>query len=211
MRFPDNVIMDFTKECLRDKRLPGSIWMHNIAYKRENLVNINYRQSEGIFYTDNEWKFKPMATVRSAYYWDKPVYRYLLDREGQSVDDSVKAKHILDDILVTVKIVKDLDDMVAMNPEMKTVYHYMAYRRVLSIYKVNILKRELFDNQYLLDFDCELKTLNPDLYNLMAKKKLSKILLPFPYIKIWRKNPNGVFVKCLVKVAKLVKFYRIKG
>ena len=205
LRFPSNAIMDFTKECFQDIRLLSGIWMHNITYKRENLIKINYKQSEGILYTDNEWKFKPMAMVKSGYYWNKPIYRYLLDREGQSVDDSVKLKHLLDDILVTVKIVKDLNDMIAINPKMEKVYQYIAYRRVLSIYKVNVLKRELFDNQSLLDFDCELKLLNPNLYNKVGKRRLSKIL-PFPYIDMWRKKPDGKFLKLLVKLVKLSKF-----
>lgn len=206
LRFPSNVIMDFTKECLHDIRFISAIWMHNITYKRENLININYKQSEGIFYTDNEWKFKPMATVKRAYYWKKPLYRYLLDREGQSVDDNVKIKHIEDDILVTVKIVKDLNDMVSMNPNMKEVYQYIVYRRVLSMYKNNILKRELLDNQYLLKFDRELRMLSPDLYDKVGRRKISKILLPFRYIKIWRKDPNGMLIKILVKLFKFGHF-----
>lgn len=206
LRFPSNVIMDFTKECLQSIKLLGSIWMHNITYKRENLINIKYQQSEGIFYTDNEWKFKPMVTVKSAYYWEKSIYRYILDREGQSVDDNVKIKHIEDDILVTVRIIKDFNDMIAMNPDMKMVYQYIVYRRILSIYKVNLVKRGLLDNQYLLKFDRELKTLTPDLYEMVSKKKISKILLPFPYINIWRKDPNGIFTKIIVRVAKFVLF-----
>ena len=206
LRFPSNVIMDFTKECLQNIKLISGIWMHNITYKRENLIKIKYKQSEGIFYTDNEWKFKPMATVKSAYYWKKPIYRYILDREGQSVDYNVKIKHIEDDILVTLRIIKDFNDMIIMNPDMKVVYQYVVYRRVLSIYKVNLLKRGLLDNQYLLKFDRELKALDTDLYEKVGKKKTSIILLPFPYINIWRKNPNGIFTKILVRLAKFVLF-----
>lgn len=204
--FPSNQIIDFTKECLHNSNFLSRIWMHNITYKRENLININYKQSEGIFYTDNEWKFKPMVTVKSAYYWNMPIYRYLLDREGQSVDDDVKIKHIEDDILVTMRIIKDLSDMIIMNPDMKIVFQDAAYRRILSIYKINILKRELYNNQHLLNFDSYLKNIAPELYHKVGKKKISKILFPFPYIKIWRKEPNGVLIKFIVKFVKIIKF-----
>ena len=83
---------------------------------------------------------------------------------------------------------------------------YVVYRRVLSVYKVNLLKRRLLDNQYRLKFDRELKALDTDLYEKVGKKKTSIILLPFPYINIWRKNPNGIFTKILVRLAKFVLF-----
>ena len=200
-RFPAGVVMDFTKECLQDKKRLWSIWMHNIAYKRENLIRINYTQSEGVFYTDNEWKFKPMATVKSAYYWDQPVYRYLLDREGQSVSLNVTAKHLVDDMVVTEKIVKDYEDMVVMNPEMAKMYKYVVYRRVSWLYKVDLVKRGLLDNPQILEFNNKLKTLNPKIYKKVGKNRLTK-LLPFRYIKMWRKNPNSLMLKLLVKLAK---------
>lgn len=203
LHFPNSVIVNFTKECVQNKKLLSSIWMHNITYKRENLIKVDYKQSEGIFYTDNEWKFKPMVTVKSAFYWKEPVYRYLLVREGQSVDDVVKARHVLDDILVTMKILKDYNDMIVLNPEMKEVYYYTVYRRIAFIYKANIVKRGMFDNQDLLKFDRELKKLSPEFYDEVGRRKLSKILLPFQYIKMWRKNPNGKLLKFIVELKKM--------
>ena len=200
-RFPAGVVMDFTKECLQDKKRLWSIWMHNIAYKRENLIRINYTQSEGIFYTDNEWKFKPMVTVKSAYYWDQPVYRYLLDREGQSVSLNVTAKHLVDDMVVTEKILKDYEEMVVMNPEMAKMYKYVVYRRVSWLYNTDLVKRGLLDNPQILEFNNRLKELNPKMYKKVGKNRLSK-LLPIHYIKMWRKNPNGLLLKLLVKLAK---------
>lgn len=200
-RFPSGVVMDFAKECLQEKKRLWSIWMHNIAYKRENLIDINYTQSEGIFYTDNEWKFKPMATVKSAYYWDRPVYRYLLDREGQSVSATVTAKHLADDMLVTERIIKDYAEMVEMNPEMAKMYKYVVYRRVSWLYKINLVKRGLLDNPQVIEFDQKLKELNPKMYEKVGKNRLTK-MLPLPYIRIWRKNPHGLLIKLLVKLVK---------
>ena len=200
-RFPGGVVMDFSKECLQNKKGLWSIWMHNIAYKRENLIDINYTQSEGIFYTDNEWKFKPMATVKSAYYWPHPVYRYLLDREGQSVSAAVTAKHLADDMLVTERIIKDYAEMAEMNPEMAKMYKYVVYRRVSWLYKINLVKRGLLDNPQVIEFDQKLKALNPKMYEKVGKNRLTK-MLPLPYIRIWRKNPHGLLIRMLVKLVK---------
>ncbi len=61
------------------------IAMHMVAYKRENLLSMCYRQTEGVHYTDQEWIFTPMNRVNSFIYFDDlVVYRYLIGREGSS-------------------------------------------------------------------------------------------------------------------------------
>lgn len=42
--------------------------MHGVMYKTDNLRRINYRQTEGISYTDQEWIFEPMISVKSFCY-----------------------------------------------------------------------------------------------------------------------------------------------
>lgn len=69
--FPQNQEFDFIR-TLRKKDILGKLWMHDVAYKRDIFKELNYRQSEGIYYTDNEWKFKPMAMVKKAYYMAPP-------------------------------------------------------------------------------------------------------------------------------------------
>lgn len=40
--------------------------MHNVIYKRSLLKNMDYIQTEGISYTDQEWIFYPMLKADSA-------------------------------------------------------------------------------------------------------------------------------------------------
>lgn len=202
---PKCTVFDFTAECKKLKKILLKIWMHNIVYKRENLISISYKQTEGIFYTDNEWKYWPMATVRKAYYWDHSVYNYLIGREGQSVDKSVALKHFNDDLIVTLAMVKAYDGMCELNPAMKKIYYHTIFRRVRWIYKTNIVKRKLFDNPLLVRFDGELKQLSPILYKKMECVLLSVPLLPFPYIKIWRKSPGGMFIRRIINLYYMKK------
>lgn len=68
------------------------LWHHAIAYKTCILRNMQYRQTEGISYTDDEWIFKPMAFVESVSYFPEPLYYYLRGREGQTFDPIVLRK-----------------------------------------------------------------------------------------------------------------------
>lgn len=65
--------------------LPRIVVMHALAYRTRLIRDIGYRQTEGMLYTDGEWCFKPMARVRSIRYFENPIYRYLVGRQGQSV------------------------------------------------------------------------------------------------------------------------------
>ena len=66
--------------------------MHEATYRTENLRKIGYTQTEGIAYTDQEWIFLPMTTVKTAYYLQRCVYRYLVGRQGQSTDTERAAR-----------------------------------------------------------------------------------------------------------------------
>lgn len=63
----------------------SALMAHSFAYRLDMLKSVRYRQSEGIPYTDTEWCFHPMMTVRKGLYFPKVVYHYLLGREGQSI------------------------------------------------------------------------------------------------------------------------------
>ena len=72
----------------------GALVMHAVAYRTERVRALGYRQSEGISYTDNEWVFCPLATVRSfAYFPNGVLYRYWIGREGQTMESAVILKN----------------------------------------------------------------------------------------------------------------------
>ena len=191
---PKCEIFDFVAESKRFKKILLKIWMHHIVYRRENLIKINYKQTEGIFYTDNEWKYLPMSTVKSAYYWDRSVYNYLIGREGQSVNEDVVLKHINDDLVVTLSMARAYAEVQRQNHILKDVFYYTLYRRVRWFYKENIIKRRLFNNSHLIDFDKKLKNENTRLYD----KAGMMLLLSFPVVKICRHNQDSCLLRWII-------------
>ncbi len=75
--------------------------MHAISYRTELLRGMNYRQSEGISYTDQEWVFYPLFVVATVAFADIPLYRYNLAREGQTMDAAVQLRSIAQLVQVT--------------------------------------------------------------------------------------------------------------
>ena len=57
---------------------------------------MNYKQTEGISYTDNE--IFTLCFTKKAYHINKPLYLYLIGREGQTVETSVQYKNFKQEI-----------------------------------------------------------------------------------------------------------------
>ncbi len=196
--FPEDSINDFEEYFTQNYRQFDRIWMHHVTYKREILTSINYRQTEGIFYTDNEWIYRPMANVKTWYYMGKPVYRYLLAREGQTMSAEVGKKHIHDRIVVTFKMLNYYKEMISIRPELKEVFHYRIYRRIRMMYRTVIVKWRAYDNVEMAQLDQLLKIEHPELYKEVEDLNLNKHMLPFKYVKIWRRNHTGRYIRFVV-------------
>jgi hypothetical protein len=65
------------------------LWMHCVAYKTDTIRKIDYKQTEGISYTDQEWLFLPMAACDTLYYYPIIIYNYLVGRDGQTMNPEV--------------------------------------------------------------------------------------------------------------------------
>lgn len=63
--------------------------MHALAYRTEMLREMDYRQTEGVSYTDTEWSCYPTFVAQSIVFLDLNVYQYNLDRAGQTMDPKV--------------------------------------------------------------------------------------------------------------------------
>lgn len=73
------------------------IHMHAIAYRCEMLIDMNYHQTEGVSYTDSEWVYSPISMAKEfAFINCGYLYRYLIGRDGQTVDPSMNMSRIVD-------------------------------------------------------------------------------------------------------------------
>ena len=177
------------------------IWMHCVTYRTDNLRAIDYRQTEGISYTDQEWIFLPMATCKTVYYLPVTVYKYLVGRDGQTMNHDVFKKNFWQEIKGTINMTTELghyengDDV---------AYAYLAKRllgRSMVCYGT-FLERYQMGTCYeeMVALDQALKTYVPDLYKeLEAMYRLNpfksnrRFCIDFPrlwviLVWIWRKK-----------------------
>ena len=84
----------FTLDDMSDNTI-GWLAMHGITHKRNNLLKINYKQTEGIPYTDEQWVIEPTAFAETISYFPHDLYLYLIGREGQTVDPKILKKNFI--------------------------------------------------------------------------------------------------------------------
>ena len=86
---PANVVLD-----LNEFIVPESCHkMHSLTYATDLLRRIDYRQTEGICYTDTQYVYFPLSCARSFYFIDISLYQYFLGRDDQSMAPRVLVKN----------------------------------------------------------------------------------------------------------------------
>ena len=177
--------------------------MHAVTYRRENLLKLKYRQTEGISYTDQQWIFLPMISVRTIVRFEEYVYKYLVGRIGQTVEPVFKLKNML-------YAIRCAEDMVSMyenhkaQVEGKPVQRYLYQRMIPFLkgaYVTALTHYGVETRQALRDYDNELKRRSAEVYRRIGNKEVSSFL-GFEYIKYWRnhKNANMVIIKLLSRM-----------
>lgn len=201
-------------------RLPSKelIWMHCVAYRTENLRRINYHQTEGISYTDQEWIFLPMATCKIFHYYPLVVYKYLVGRDGQTMDPAVFKKSFWMEIRGTVNMANHLSQYKKSND---ATYLYLR-KRLLSRAMVcygNYLEKYSMSTCHdeMMVLDDVLKGKLPLLYHklddlkgILPTGKGNANDLRFPrfwivLIWLWRKEKmpiSSITIRFLVKLKK---------
>ena len=104
--------------------------MHAIAWRTKMLRDMGYVQTEGIMYTDTEWMMYPLCRAKKFYYFPKPVYRYLVGREGQSMDPDVYYRCMWQRIMMFSKMLN-----VAKNTKLDSA----SQNRIINVAQTGIL------------------------------------------------------------------------
>lgn len=183
-----NIIKSFTnnvpvKEDITIQDIDAlSFTMHMVTYSLEMLRKIEYFQTEGISYTDQEWIFEPMLNVRKISYYDKDIiYKYLVGRDGQTVSQTSLVKnldHQISGIVAQFNALSKYDQLSS------GISHYIHERlawRLENIYSIGLLHTNYFNNE-LMELDKKY-VINNEEYKLITNKFKSKGL---KYVKIWR-------------------------
>lgn len=142
------------------------LWHHGITYRTENVRKINYHQTEGISYTDDEWIFTPMSTVKTVCYFPHFLYLYLRGREGQTFDPKILKKTFGSRIIVAQKMISDYKQI--QDKCSKEGLRYLKiklFERIRPIYNFYLIKNSTKEgNQILADFDLNIKDDIPEVY-----------------------------------------------
>ena len=181
--YPQNQILPFSVFVEKDKRY-SSCQMHWIIYRTDILFKMNYKQTEGISYTDAEWTYIPMSSIQTFSYLPVFLYNYAIGREGQTVNPSVMARSNGQNLIV----IKNLVDAYIKFFHDADKHHQKYLRDKLHNQIVYLYSRYLLtaksDTSDLIEFDRKLKTIpeiNEDLTNLRGPYKIK-------LIDIWRKH-----------------------
>lgn len=184
--FPIGVRLEIKDICTTSsfKRMQ----MHAVTYRRQLLVDMGYKQTEGISYTDQQWIFTPMIRVQSVYQFDKPVYRYLLGREGQTMDPLVKRKHMQHIMKCVLGMLEAYNKLAG---EIDTpLKEYLNARFVPFAKEVYVTLLTNYSNESkaeLIGFDNDIKRLSIDFYDLIGSREVSSFI-GFRYIDYWREK-----------------------
>lgn len=153
--------------------------MHAVTYRTDILIKLGYRQTEGISYTDQQWIFAPMAEVKTVGVYNKLVYKYLVGREGQTVDPEIKIKKMSDRTKFVLDMIYQYDKFkTEVPPEIKSYLDARIIPNIKDIYITYFSNASKIDKQLILSFDNAFKKQSLLLYQ--------DIELWNRYIRIWR-------------------------
>ena len=81
----DGIVWNKTYDLSKDSIPMNCLAMHGITIKSDLLRRINYRQTEGIAYTDTEFVYFPLCQAENMYCCNIDLYQYFMGREGQTM------------------------------------------------------------------------------------------------------------------------------
>ena len=183
-------------------KLGDDLIMHGVAYRTDRVRAIGYRQTEGCVFTDSEWMFAPMMTIRRARHFDRPLYRYLVGRAGQSVSSGATAIQLkmMKSLMASFQNLKDglSDDQLAY-AQMELA---RIYRLTIDGYFHGRPLKEL--TRDFLPADKEMQKLCPAARIIGGRHfaLFSTTAHPFYYVSLWQRIP---FVRSMVPI--LVRLY----
>lgn len=181
------------------------IWMHAVTYRRAIFDGLSYHQTEGISYTDQEWIFSPLTRVYRLVCFPHVVYKYLVGRDGQTMDRKVFARNISHEIKSWMAQQQAWETFEIKGfGEAKSYLWYRLFYRAQYIYSNVILDyKEGFDDAPLYAMDAYMHAHNKVLYEQLDNIT-SRPCLKFRYIHLWRKWHNRPIVSFIKKIESVV-------
>lgn len=209
----DDNVTDLKTFCLPQNKgfSPGDIedldllhfWHHALIHRTEMLRSINYTQSEGVSYSDDEWVVKPVSVAQSLTYVPVPLYRYLVGREGQTVASSNFAKLCSGKIVVANAILDFYEEIYNNLPESNKDFINRKFSdRCESLYRIFLIRYHTEkSDEALCKFDKKLSIVAPQVYKNLDNVCLNYI--KYPFISKWR--ASGCKDTVLMRLFRFIK------
>lgn len=213
-----NEIFNINNDPINRILFSERLQMHACCYNKLIFKDLNYFQSEGISYTDQEWMFLPLSAINTFYYFNNPIYYYVCGREGQTMSIQSFLKSTEHEIIGISRMIKI----------------YNERKNFINEYQKKILEnrlRQRFYSQFFYTFFIYYPHINfeyLDRVDNMAKEmgmefyySLNNIRFPRTncrYIHFWRKNTNKKYhilfmIKChrlLLRINSVIKNLGLK-
>lgn len=166
------------------------IAMHSVTYKMKIFEGLNYHQTEGISYTDDEWVFYPFVNVHTVLYSGLCLYRYLVGREGQTMSGEKMArnlKHIM-------SIIEKMSDYYERNiSSISTASKFFFENRLKfkarSLFLTALYNLNIVDLKLIGDFIDYIKNKYHAVYTLLYADVLKRLgVFKLNYIKDFSNN-----------------------
>lgn len=205
-QLPQRQIFSFDQEY--SQLVKCDIPMFSITYKTINVKRMGYHQTEGISYTDTEWAFLPMSSVKRVYYYPHVLYKYLKGREGQTVEGITYLKRTPQRMQICLRLINELNELNKSSCKIQAKYIAQKVKGLISeIYRILIIENpKMFDKKVLKEFDLKFESLGNQLYEETSSETI-KPYFPYPFIKVWR-NGDGHIPLPVVLFTKLKKIIK---
>ena len=157
---------------ISDVKFDNRLWMHGIAFKTGVWNELGRDIPEHCFYTDMEYVLYPFVKAETIAFFDKPVYRYYLQCEGQSVSTEGIKKHYKDSVRMMWDLCDLYDDLLKNNPdESKRSLFELSVNHAISFVYTSYLKLDKNNTKEIEEIDHDLKEKYFDIYKGSEKVK----------------------------------------
>ena len=120
--FPTDQII--TWDSIHRFRTSQYLLMHSVIYRTQLLRDCKLELPKHTFYVDNIFVYQPLPYVKTMYYMNLDLYRYFIGRADQSVNESVMAGRIDQQVRVTRHMI-DSHDIIALKAVQPKLGRYM--------------------------------------------------------------------------------------
>ncbi|MDL4841991.1 glycosyltransferase family 2 protein [Aquibacillus rhizosphaerae] len=134
---PEGVI--FTWDDIKQFHKGQYILMHSVIYRTQMLIDCGLELPKHTFYVDNLYVYTPLEHVRKMFYVNVDLYRYLIGREDQSVQESIMIKRIDQQIKVNKLMIEQVNIDSIENPNLRN--YMLRHLEIVTVVSAILLIR----------------------------------------------------------------------